>query len=114
MTTTTYFKNDGSRAEVIHWDEGYVSVVNLRSHIQQKGYATKLMEGICQALDEQGKVAVLTVQVNGKSGIRDNAVLEMFYNRFGFVRDADSNRFPIYMIRIPRDKYMPYNEKDSV
>lgn len=101
---------------------GFVSLVetntglvnSIYSRQRHLGHGTGLMEQIIFWADAEGVTLHLTAQAYGNGMLLDNPGLVEFYRRFGFERRGDCQPWPARMIREPREKYMPLNEKETL
>jgi GNAT superfamily N-acetyltransferase len=94
-----YFQHESATVRLRYTADARALVIGLYSKDRNKGHATELMNKVVQYADDRSVTLALIAQQFGQPIGPDNAYLEKFYARFGFVRE-----FPfscIYMVRKP-------------
>lgn len=95
---TVSFTHESAGALLHEWGNGTASLSDLHVRTYRQGHATALMKKLESYADKHKLVLILQVRRYGTphEGM-SNSELEMFYSKFGFIRQSD--RKPVVMIR---------------
>lgn len=98
------FTYESASVELVEQEAGHYYLHTLWANMTGFGHGSELMRRVCLWADNNHHIIALSVQCFGPIDRPDNAALEAFYERYGFLRMQDSVRPPYRLIRFPSRK----------